>query len=556
MTPSARDVLIEEVMRVTDEQYPRPDADPECVIHAVFSQGSGDFLGLVTAIEIAHYPKRIFADLLPQRPYPRIREDATVEQVHRMMEGAGRPVVAVMNDEDEFQGVATRSRLLEVLLDRHRTLSHALQMEKERLRRWSARLGDLNKASGALIGLMAQSQSEPNVVRKGLELLATLIGARYGAVGIFDDKGALHDFYHVGIGPDEAERIGALPTGKGLLGVVVRENRPLRLTDLQSDPRSAGFPPHHPPMKTLLAVPISDEGRIFGRVYLCEKSEGRPFSKDDERLALTYAHSLALAIIQTREQRQRLLAEQRATRLLNDNRRLTQCLFDAQERERRAIARELHDELGQYIVAMQAEVETIRVQSEKQNPAINRSAEAVAEVLTRVYDTVHGLMQKLRPALLDELGLVAALREMIGEFGAHNPKIHCKFTLYGNLEELSETIKITACRIVQECLNNVAAHAGADLVEVIVCRSRACEKKNAPCELFPFEGGMESCLRLVVEDNGRGFSKQSPDGGLGILGMQERVAALGGTYVMESQAGQGVRIAVKLPLQETGEIER
>lgn len=120
--------------------------------------------------------------------------------------------------------------------------------------------------------------------------------ARYGAIGLLDESGELKHFIYTGIRPELAEKMGRLPQGHGLLGVVAKENIPLRLDDMTKDQRSAGFPPHHPPMKSLLAVPIACGDRIFGRIYLSDKLNDEPFSADDQELAQSFAHSLSLVL--------------------------------------------------------------------------------------------------------------------------------------------------------------------------------------------------------------------------------------------------------------------
>jgi signal transduction histidine kinase len=541
MKLTARDALTDRVRRVSDEAHPITIFDPPGSVYAVFSEEQGTFLGLVTSKEIARHPRRIFGDLLGDFPSPVVSEDAPLDEIHHLLEEKDLGALPVMDCKGVFLGVVTRSRLLEVLLERSRHLSAELEVEQQRLRAWSSRLNELNQASRTLMGLMAHVEHEADLARNGLEVLATLIQARYGAVGILDETGHLVQFHHTGLTPEEAQRIPHPPEGMGLLGVVIRENQTLRLDDLSKDPRSAGFPPGHPVMKSLLAVPISDQGRVYGRVYLCDKDHDLPFSAEDEVLATTFAHNLALALIHAREQSRRLEAEEETAKLLSENRRLNQRLFTAQEEERRAIARELHDELGQCVTAAHADIETISRMSEGAHPNIYRTAQAAEQVLNHLYDVSHAMMDRLRPALLDELGLADALREAVAVFTAHHPGINCKLTLSGELDGLGETINITAYRIIQECLNNVAKHSGASEVEVRVCRrAEACR-----CEsLF---SPLANQLRLLVRDNGQGLVNKEPLKGLGLVGVRERVEALKGHFVMESKLGQGLCVAVEFP---------
>ena len=128
------------------------------------------------------------------------------------------------------------------------------------------------------------------------DLSREVIGARYGAVGVVDSEGNLVRFVHSGIGGDVVEQIGHLPEGKGLLGVLIEEGRPLRLHEIKDHPRSAGWPEHHPDMHSFLGVPMIGRTRILGRLYMTEKDDEREFSKDDERLAMTFAAQAGVAI--------------------------------------------------------------------------------------------------------------------------------------------------------------------------------------------------------------------------------------------------------------------
>lgn len=143
-------------------------------------------------------------------------------------------------------------------------------------------------------------------VSSGLELDETLrqivraavdlVDARYGALGVLGDDGMLTEFVHVGI--DDATRtlIGPLPTGHGVLGVVLEVAKPLRLADLSRHPASVGFPAHHPPMDTFLGVSIQARGEVFGRLYLTEKNNGSGFTEDDETVLAALAGAAGIAV--------------------------------------------------------------------------------------------------------------------------------------------------------------------------------------------------------------------------------------------------------------------
>jgi len=164
---------------------------------------------------------------------------------------------------------------------------------------------DLHRATLHLLTLLDSQELEHDLLRKGIETLTSLIGARYGAIALVDEAGNNFQFVHTGIPPEQAEQIGQPPQGHGLLGAVVRTGETLRLTDFGRDPRSVGLPPNHPPMKSLLAVPIVRAEHTYGRVYLSEKADGTPFSDDDYTLTRHYADALAFTLAYHRTQAER-----------------------------------------------------------------------------------------------------------------------------------------------------------------------------------------------------------------------------------------------------------
>ncbi|GAA1166953.1 sensor histidine kinase [Nesterenkonia sandarakina] len=133
------------------------------------------------------------------------------------------------------------------------------------------------------------------VLRQIAESAVTLVNAQYGALGVIDPDGHLERFIHVGIPADLVDRIGHLPEGHGVLGAVIDAARPIRLPNLNTDPRAVGFPEHHPPMDSFLGVPITIHGETFGNLYLTNRSGG-PFTAEDEDLVTALATTAATAI--------------------------------------------------------------------------------------------------------------------------------------------------------------------------------------------------------------------------------------------------------------------
>src|SRR4249920_2503283 len=134
------------------------------------------------------------------------------------------------------------------------------------------------------------------VLARLLELARTLTDARYAAVGVLDASGSrIERFVTLGVSDEERAAIGALPVGRGILGTLITDPRPLRLSDLGRDPRSAGFPPAHPPMRSFLGVPVVAGGAVFGNLYLTDKAGGE-FTDQDERLIVTLAAHAGVAV--------------------------------------------------------------------------------------------------------------------------------------------------------------------------------------------------------------------------------------------------------------------
>jgi signal transduction histidine kinase len=144
---------------------------------------------------------------------------------------------------------------------------------------------------------LASELSLDAVLQKIVEAAAELTGAQYAALGVLDPSGhGLERFVVTGIDEETQAAIGHLPRGRGVLGALIEDARPLRLDDLTADPRSAGFPAKHPPMETFLGVPILLRGVVYGNLYLTEKAGGGPFTDDDEELVVLLSSQAAVAV--------------------------------------------------------------------------------------------------------------------------------------------------------------------------------------------------------------------------------------------------------------------
>jgi len=526
---------------------------------------------------------------------------------------------------------------------------------------------------------LSSELSLDDLLRKLAETAAVLTDARYAALGVIDPSGTgLERFVHTGIDAETVAAIGDLPHGRGILGALITDARPLRLESIGEDPRSVGFPPHHPPMRGFLGVPILLRGRAFGNLYLTEKESG-PFTPEDEALVGTLASQAAVAIENARlyeaatswsEQLEalnevgtalaseielarlleliarrlraligarmvtialpasdgtlrveavdadddvgeivgvqleragsksgRVLERRRAERvdsLLDDpevdqeaarrlgarsglyvplvasgrpigvivahdregadprftdaDLRLAETfapraavavdlsarvagdalrrVVEAQELERRRLARELHDQTGQELTSVLLGLKAV----EEAKTDVER-AEALAAVREQVVETLHDVRRlavELRPKALDDFGLVAALEHLRDTF---SEQTGMRVELEANVgDRLSSEVETALYRIVQEALTNIVKHAQASAVSIVLARS-------------------SRAITAVIEDDGRGFTPADGGDGMGLLGMGERLALLGGKLKIESNPGAGATIVAEVPLR-------
>lgn len=156
-------------------------------------------------------------------------------------------------------------------------------------------------ATRTLLATLAKTVPETDLLQAGIEALAKLIEVQYGAISLLDESGNLLQFVHTGLSAEQAKSMGHAPMGRGLLGAIIQKNAVIRLDHMADDPRSEGFPSGHPPMASLLAVPISNPDWVYGRIYLCDKFDKSAFSDEDEELALNFANALALILDNARK---------------------------------------------------------------------------------------------------------------------------------------------------------------------------------------------------------------------------------------------------------------
>ena len=225
----------------------------------------------------------------------------------------------------------------------------------------------------------------------------------------------------------------------------------------------------------------------------------------------------------------RAAAEARIAELLEHKRQLARQLISLQESERLALARELHDELGQSCTAIRIETAYLRHCAADDRAGLLAAAGRADDAALGLYEGVRDLLRRLRPANLDTLGLGAAVQELC-EAWQRRTGIDCRFEQQGSTEALGDALDITIYRVAQEALTNVARHARATAVEVRLSRT-------------PSDG-----VTLSVQDDGCGFDPSAATRGLGLLGADERASGVGGELQVSGPPGGGTRIELRIPL--------
>ena len=349
----------------------------------------------------------------------------------------------------------------------------------------------------------------PSMLRRIIQSAVDLVDARYGALGVLDDtRTRLSEFITVGIDDETHARIGNLPEGHGILGLLIVDAKPLRLPDLREHPDSFGFPPHHPPMRSFLGVPIRVRDEVFGNLYLTDKRGSETFSDLDEELVVALAAAAGVAI---------------------ENARLQARLHDmalVQDRER--IARDLHDTVIQRLFATGMSLQgTTRLVRADPNAAAERIDAAVDDLdltVKHIRTAIFGLEQTRdgREGLRDRI--IALTREATGPLG-FEPRV----LLDGPVDtRLSDRVGEELLATLREALSNVARHARADHVDVEVTVTR-------------------DDVTLRVVDDGQGLPDGDVPHGNGLRNMATRAKRLGGALELRSDAS-GTTLEWRVPV--------
>lgn len=379
---------------------------------------------------------------------------------------------------------------------------------QERLERRNRELLALHSA-----GLDVASELSLDIVlNKVVEQARNLVGAKYGALSVIDHDGNIKEFITAGVTAEERAAIGPPPVGHGVLGVVLREGQHLRLARVAEHPRSAGFPPHHPVMRSLLAVPVNCKSPFLGNIYLSEKTNRALFTADDEETLERFAVQAGIAI---------------------DNAYLhAQAAEIATARERLRIAHEMHDGLAQVLGYV-----NIKVQAAKQYLRRGKTEEASTQLdeLAVSARQAYGDVREAIVGLRTLPGSDRSLGEVLGEFldqWKEQSGVSTELAIDPELR-LQTSVELQIVRIIQESLTNVRKHARATTVRVDVRRQ-------------------EGTLLVTISDDGLGFNPEITTRGefpkFGLTTMRERASSIRGSLAIDSSPGKGTTVRFAMPL--------
>ena len=359
---------------------------------------------------------------------------------------------------------------------------------------------------------LASELSLPAVLGKIVELACDVADAAYGALGVLGSDGGLEDFITHGVSDEQRAAIGDLPVGRGLLGALISDARPVRLRRLQDDPRSGGFPPNHPRMTSFLGVPVTVRGNVYGNLYLTEKRGAPGFSEADERAVVTLATQAGVTI---------------------ENARL---FSEAQDRltleERTRLARELHDSVSQALFAMTLETGAAQLAVEAagaDSAALSGRLQRLRELTEGALAEMRALIFELRPDAIQEEGLVAAIRKHAEGIAARED-LTTTVSAPDDRLPVPPDVEEQLYRLAQEALSNVTRHAKAGQLHIRVDSSDG------------------DAVILEIEDDGVGFdpSEHRP-GHLGLRSMAQRAESLGGHLHVSSSPGSGTIVRAVIP---------
>lgn len=349
----------------------------------------------------------------------------------------------------------------------------------------------------------------PVLLRHVIDEALSMTNARYGAIGVLNqDRSALAEFITVGLTPEQEQEIGARPTGRGVLGLLITDPKPLRVSQIGTHPDSFGFPPNHPPMSSFLGVPIKVRDEVYGNLYLTDKIGWSEFTSDDQALVGALAIAAGIAIENTRL-----------------HRRVQEvAVFDERDR----LARDLHDSVIQRLFAvglrLQGIVGTMAASSEadRLREAVSDVDDTIRQVRTTIFELgLDGTSQGPRASvikLVDELTLIVGFK--------------INSSINGPIDAtLSDEIVEHLLATLREAITNIGRHAQA---------SRASVMLSVDSDL----------CRLQVLDNGHGINQgEERAGGHGLVNMRRRAEKLHGSFEIETPDAGGTLLIWQVPVR-------
>ncbi|NEB93796.1 GAF domain-containing sensor histidine kinase [Streptomyces bauhiniae] len=371
----------------------------------------------------------------------------------------------------------------------------------------------LAAVSAALLA-MSRHLEVRDVLKTIVASARDLLDAQYAALGVPDDHGGFAQFVVDGVSDAQWKAIGPLPRQHGILAAMLREGHPVRLGDVREDPRFEGWPDAHPELADFLGLPVRDGDEIIGALFLANKNCPRPqggcgFTAEDEDLLGILAQHAAIALTNAR--------------LYERSRELT----IAEERSR--LAHELHDAVSQKLFSLRLTAQAATALVDRDPARAKDELHQVAALAAEAADELRAAVVELRPAALDEDGLLATLRTQIQVLDrAHTARV--TFSGHG-LRALPAAQEEALLRVAQEALHNALRHSGAENVHVDVARR-----------------GRGAVLR--VTDDGCGFDRtavRQAGRHLGLVSMRDRADGAGGTLTVESAPGKGTAIEMEVP---------
>ncbi len=350
--------------------------------------------------------------------------------------------------------------------------------------------------------------SLPVVLRRIVETATELVDARYGALGVLDESGtSLSEFLTSGIDDAGVQAIGTLPSGHGILGLLIVDPRPIRLPDLSKHPESFGFPPNHPAMGSFLGVPIRVRGQVFGNLYLTEKAGGAEFTDTDEELAIGLAAAAGVAV-----ENARLHARVGELRVVED-------------RER--IARDLHDTVIQRLFATGLALQgaAARAGDPEMVDRLQHAVEDLDDTVRHIRTTIFELQRQRIPGR----SIRQEVLDLVSE-AAEPAEIHHVVRFDGPIDlSVPDDIADQLVAVVREAVTNVVKHAGARTVEVDLALT-------------------EHHLELQVTDDGDGLPEVLRAEGNGLRNLRARAERLGGEMLVEPGERAGTVLVWRVPL--------